>query len=127
MIGRGDIPGLESVAQRKLELLQQTEYLNSRRRCLVTGAGLTDDGAGMDALLEQQPDASTAKELWQDVLAMLRHGQAMNEASGVAIRRSLEDNQRLIEILHGEEAAPPPAYGPRGTPPTGGGRDLGSA
>lgn len=125
-IGRRDARGLEALARDKLTLLEEIETLNARRRRLVTEAGWSDDSAGMESLLADRADRDLLS-LWRQALALLRQGQAMNEASGTIIRRSLAENQRLLELLHGQDNVTPPAYGPSGTTAARGGRDLGSA
>ncbi len=125
-VGRRDVRGLETLARDKLALLEEIEELDARRRSLVTEAGWSDDQAGMESLLAEQADRDLVA-LWRQTLALLRQGQAMNDASGTIIRRSLAENQRLLELLHGEDDVTPPSYGPSGTTATRGGRELGSA
>ncbi len=122
-----DLAALGAAVQRKMALLDDVQTLDAQRRAMVLAQGLPDTNSGMNELLSRSSDDGV-QELWATLLHSLQQGQAMNEACGAIIRRSLEDNHRLLEVLRGEPMdSGQAAYGPGGTQQPRSGRDLGSA
>jgi len=101
---------LEAVVQQKMDLVQNLELLEVRRRQLVSGT------------------ADTALEtLWQEALNTLSRCQALNTQAGADIASQARYGKRALEIL-GASNNDTPIYGASGeTPSTLGGQQLGKA
>ena len=100
---------LEALAQKKMDLVQNIELLELRRRQLVSSGNVQDEA------------------LWQEALAVLSRCQDMNNQAGANISTQARYGKRALDIL-GATNNEVPLYSPGGeTNSTLGGQRLGKA
>lgn len=118
-----NIHELDCLLVEKQQALQAIESLEGQRRQLLSTAGFTVDKAGMRQYL-QEHCAPTQLVSWEAVLVSLQQVQALNEANGRIIHRSLEQTGQMLAILRGDDSQSANLYGPSGQPSRSGSSSL---
>lgn len=125
-LSQRQIDGVDSLLADKQAALQALEALEAQRRELLAQAGFDGGDSAMRRYLRERCDASLLPA-WEAILDTLRRVQALNEANGRIIHRSLEQTTQILAILRGEDGQNPLLYGPSGRPNRGGGSSLAKA
>ena len=103
------LDGLDQLLADKTESLQAIESLDGQRRELLSSSGYDIDTVGMRQYLKTH-GAASAIDGWNSLMAALEQAQALNEANGRIIHRSLEQTGQMLAILRGEESGDANVY-----------------
>jgi flagellar biosynthesis/type III secretory pathway chaperone len=128
-LGDGNTEGLATLLNDKLAALKALEHYEAERRSIVSDAGFDCDAAGMRSYLTAQNDPDLNED-WDHLTASLQELQALNEANGAAISRTLQRVTRQLSLLTGKSnESVSQTYDPKGKhrPGGSGGREISRA
>ncbi len=122
----GDVEQLLALAAEKTEFFGRLTKLGEARAQALASAGFAAGGQGMESWFARYPDASGARRDWQDLRALAKTANSLNNTNGDLIATRLAHNQQALSALM-SAANQASLYGPDGqAQPVGGGRSLGS-
>lgn len=120
-LSRADVEPLFALAERKTTIARHLRQFADARLAVLSQAGLKDDRAGYEALLE-----SPLPDIWTRFVAMAEQARTLNAQNGALIADRLAHNHQALAILmaHSDQ---PTTYGRDGSSRTRPGtRHLGS-
>lgn len=104
-LGQRAVPvQLERLAAGKRAAVAALEQADAARRRALREAGYASSTQAMEQFLRLE-EASDLVASWQDFLVKLREVRALNEANGLAIRRSQAFASAELALLQGETEA----------------------
>ena len=101
LLGQRAPAQLECVAKDKRAVVVALEQADSARRRALRAAGYESPTQAMEHFLRLDEEAAELAVLWQGFLARLREVRALNEANGLAIRRSQALVGAELSLLRG--------------------------
>ncbi|MBZ0091042.1 MAG: flagella synthesis protein FlgN [Burkholderiales bacterium] len=114
-LARGDVDRLVQISKSKMAQFVTLGQLAEKRNRYLAARGLASDVDGMERWLSQQPGVSTARALWNELLASAQEARILNEANGASIGVKMQHNQQALSML--QQAANQAAlYDPSGRP-----------
>ena len=108
----GNTDPLTEMGARKRELLLDIARLGDQRNRMLREHGITPDGRGIRALLDNRPATDEIRAEWRLLIETTRQARQLNEANGVIIADGMRANQQALTVLL--SAASAGTYGPGG-------------
>ena len=106
VLTKRDLDAFRQLLEEKHALLRQLEANHETRKDLLKTLGLPDDGAGVDAFLAANHDASALAE-WETLQRLVHECHESNEVNARITHRARATNRHLLDIVRGADAGPP--------------------
>jgi flagella synthesis protein FlgN len=111
---KGDVDQLLRLADHKSGLVEKLAELNDQRSHHMNSVGCENSAPGIAAYFDAIKAQTATRELWGELLNLVREVDQVNRSNGILINTRLLHNQQALSVL--KSAANPGAslYGPDG-------------
>jgi len=110
---QGRINDLDMLLSDKTKLFHRLEEISDQRSQYLSARGYPVSKIGMQSWLADQQKGTEICEAWEQLLALARQAQQINQINGKAISMQLQYNQRSYLALQ-SAAGNISLYGPKG-------------
>ncbi len=99
-----DLNALQQSTATRQQLLEQFAHLNTQRKQLLTGLGISDSPAGISQWFEGLPGGlrPAAEAIWQEQQQVLEQITLLNRRNEQVLRHNNRNTEQLLTLLRGQ-------------------------